>query len=115
MGVEDSGATRTRSRVQKTTLLERPRLASGPRAGVAWATPSGGMSLTNAQSPTYHRNMAYKPILGPSLGAFACFALLLGLAGCEDATKKPLQAPVPALAPAKVAAISYCDTHWPVT
>jgi len=48
--------------------------------------------------------MAYKRILGPSLGAFACLALLLGLAGCEDATKKPLQASVPALAPANVAA-----------
>jgi len=48
--------------------------------------------------------MAYKRILGPSLGAFACLTLLLGLVGCEDATKKPLQAPVPALAPAKVAA-----------
>src|SRR5208283_5020325 len=62
------------------------------------------MSLTNVQSPTYHRKMAYKRILGPSLGAFACLTLLLGLVGCEDATKKPLQAPVPALAPAKVAA-----------
>ena len=35
-----------------------------------------------------------------SLGTVAGVALLLGLAGCEDATKKPLQARVPALAPA---------------
>jgi membrane-bound lytic murein transglycosylase D len=53
--------------------------------------------------------MAQKPIIGRSLGALACFALLLGLAGCEDATKRPLQARVPALAPAQVAASAVPD------
>jgi len=48
--------------------------------------------------------MAVKPIIGSSLGALACFVLLLGLAGCEDATKKPVQARFPALNPAQVAA-----------
>ncbi len=48
--------------------------------------------------------MAQKPIIGPSLAALGCFALLLGLAGCEDASKKPVQARVPALASSQVAA-----------
>jgi membrane-bound lytic murein transglycosylase D len=43
--------------------------------------------------------MPRKRIIRPSLGAVACFAWLLALAGCEDATKKPVQAHVPALAP----------------
>ena len=50
--------------------------------------------------------MVYKPILGAWLGVFACFALLLGLAGCDDPARKPLQAHVPALDPAQVAATS---------
>ncbi|MGA3177952.1 MAG: hypothetical protein ABSE19_11480 [Candidatus Acidiferrum sp.] len=33
-----------------------------------------------------------------SLGAVACFAWLLALAGCEDAAKRPVQAHAPALA-----------------
>jgi membrane-bound lytic murein transglycosylase D len=53
--------------------------------------------------------MAAKPIFGPSLGALAWFALLLGLAGCDDATKKLVQARVPALAPAQVAASRVLD------
>jgi membrane-bound lytic murein transglycosylase D len=44
--------------------------------------------------------MPLKPMIRPSLGAVACFAWLLALAGCEDASKKPVQAHVPALAPA---------------
>src|SRR5208337_1244235 len=42
--------------------------------------------------------MGQKPIIRPLLGTAACFALLLGLAGCEDATKRPVQAHAPALA-----------------
>ncbi len=53
--------------------------------------------------------MAKKLMLGPSLGAFACFALLVGAAGCDDATKKPLQARVPVLDPAQVAASAVPD------
>jgi len=64
--------------------------------GYVW----GGIALTNLQSPTYHRAMPLKPMIRPSLGAVACFAWLLALAGCEDASKKPVQAHVPALAPA---------------
>lgn len=59
----------------------------------------GGIALTNLQSPTYHREMAVKPMIRPSLGALACFAWLLALAGCEDASKKPVQAHVPVAAP----------------
>ena len=77
---------------------------SWTRVGAAWATALDGMALTNVQSPTYHRKMPQKPITEPSLATVACFALLLGLAGCEDATKKPVQARVPALSPAQVAA-----------
>jgi membrane-bound lytic murein transglycosylase D len=44
--------------------------------------------------------MGQKPIIRPLLGTAACFTLLLGLAGCEDATKRPLQALPPALAQA---------------
>jgi len=38
-------------------------------------------------------------MMRPSLGALACFALLFAQAGCEDATKKPVQTHIPALAP----------------
>ena len=48
--------------------------------------------------------MALKPKIRPLLGALACFGLLLALAGCEDATKKPVQAHVPAPAPVQAPA-----------
>jgi membrane-bound lytic murein transglycosylase D len=50
--------------------------------------------------------MGQKPIILPLLGIAACFTLLFGLAGCEDATKRPVQAHVPALAPAQAPASS---------
>jgi membrane-bound lytic murein transglycosylase D len=48
--------------------------------------------------------MALKPMIRPSLGALACFGSLLVLAGCEDASKKPVQARVPAPAPVQAPA-----------
>jgi membrane-bound lytic murein transglycosylase D len=42
--------------------------------------------------------MGQKPIIRPLLVTAACFTLLLGFAGCEDATKRPVQAHVPVLA-----------------
>ncbi len=44
--------------------------------------------------------MSQKPIIRPLLRTAACFTLLLGLAGCEDATKKPVQVLPPVLAQA---------------
>jgi len=43
-------------------------------------------------------------MIRPWLGAVACFAWLLALTGCEDATRKPVQARAPALAPVQVPA-----------
>ncbi len=53
--------------------------------------------------------MAPKPIINPRLCAFACFVLMLALAGCDDASKKPVQARVPALDPAQLAASAVSD------
>jgi hypothetical protein len=50
--------------------------------------------------------MGQKPIILPLLGIAACFTLLFGLGGCEDATKRPVQAHVPALAPVQAPASS---------
>jgi membrane-bound lytic murein transglycosylase D len=48
--------------------------------------------------------MGPKPIILPLLGAVACFACLLAFTGCEDATRKRLQAHIPAPAPVRAPA-----------
>jgi membrane-bound lytic murein transglycosylase D len=48
--------------------------------------------------------MGRKLMVFPALRAVACFALLLGLAGCEEASKKPVLVHVPPLAPAQAPA-----------
>src|SRR5208337_2209616 len=92
------------SSAEKSPAKIRRGQPFGPGVGAAWATAWGGIALTDAGGPTYHGEMGPKTIILSSLGAAACFILLLGLAGCEDASRKPLQAPVPALAPAQAPA-----------
>ena len=92
------------SSVENSLAISRRGQRFGPGVGAAWATAWGGIALTGAGGPTYHEEMGPKPIILPLLGAVACFACLLAFTGCEDATRKRLQAHIPAPAPVRAPA-----------